>query len=164
MHPDPTNHEAARAAIDKSLAGAASAAEEHSLREHLAACAACSEYLEVGRQAIAGLGGLRFEVDPTLDLRVMASLAARAEQLEAKRAARARFGWSCGLALLLTSTGSFTVALLGGHAAAAFHVTPAQLQFGLATFWVAPSLCVCLLFALLPWFANGRSNKEGMSL
>lgn len=163
MHLDPVTHEAARAAIDKSLAGAASAEEEHSLREHLAACAACSEYLDAGRRAIAGLGGLSFDLDPALDRRVFAALELRAQQLEASHAPRARFAWACALALLLTIAGSFLAAQLGSQAAAAFHLDGTQVRLGLATFWILPSLCICLVLFLLPLSQNGFRNKKGIS-
>jgi predicted anti-sigma-YlaC factor YlaD len=164
MHLDPTNHEAARATIDKSLAGAASTEDEQSLREHLAACDPCSEYLDAGRRAIAALGGLCFDLDPALDRRVLAALELRAQQLEASRAPRARFAWACALALLLTVAGSFLAAQLGGHAAAAFHLDGTQVRLGLTTFWITPSLCVCLVLLLLPPLHCAGLNKKGLSL
>jgi hypothetical protein len=161
---DPVSHEAVRAMIDKSLAGAASPAEEQLLREHLAACDSCSEYLDAGRRAIAGLGGLCFDLDPALDRRVFAALELRARQLEASRAPRARFAWACALALLLTVAGSFLAAQLSGHAAAAFHLDGAQVRLGLATFWITPSLCICLVLLLLPLSHRAGLNKKGISL
>jgi hypothetical protein len=76
-------HESICHIIDKSLAGGASVQEEQSLREHLLTCAPCGEYLAASNRAIAGLQGFSFDMDPELDRRVLASLAVRAQQLEA---------------------------------------------------------------------------------
>ena len=160
MHLDPTNHEAARAMIDKSLAGAASPEEEQLLREHLAACDSCNEYLEAGRRAIAGLGGLCFDLDPALDRRVFAALDLRAQQLEASRAPHARLAWAWALALLLTVAGSILAAQLGSHAAATFHLDGVQVRLGLATFWITPSLCICLRAAPASAVATRRAQQE----
>jgi hypothetical protein len=161
---DPIRHDAVRTTIDKSLVGAASPQEAQSLREHLAACDLCSEYLDAGRRAIAGLGGLCFDLDPALDRRVLAALELRAQQLEASHAPRAGFAWACALALLLTVAGSFLAVQLGSHAAAAFHLDGAQVRLGLATFWITPSLCICLVLLLFPLSKSAGLNKKGISL
>jgi anti-sigma factor RsiW len=151
--------------IDKSLAGATSPAEEQSLCEHLATCAACAEYLEASNRAIAGLNGFRFEVDPGLESKVLASLAARARQMEAKHARRgAPGGWTWLAAVALTVAGSFAALQLGGIAASFLHIEPAQLQVGLTTFWILPSFFVCLLLLLLPATSSSRLNEKGLSL
>ena len=150
--------------IDKSLAGAASFEEEQSLRAHLATCAACSEYLGVSNRAIGGLDGFRFEVDPALESKVLASLAVRAQQLEAKHTQRGRVWGTCLLAIALTVAGSFVVSQLGGLAASAFHIQPAQLQVGVTAFWILPSFLVCVLFLLLPASLTSRANEKGLSL
>ena len=67
-------HESFQRMIDESLAGGISAEREKSLREHLDTCASCQEYLSASNRVIAGLGGFSFEVDPTLNARVLASL------------------------------------------------------------------------------------------
>ncbi len=162
MHAD--HHEAIYRVIDKSLAGAASVAEEESLREHLLTCAPCRDYLNACNRAVAGLAGFSFEVDSELDRKVMASLALRAAKLETTRIHRQRLWWSCLIALMLTVAGSFTAARIGGFAAAAWHVNPAQMQLGLAAFWIVPSLCVCLLLLLLPASPAGWMHKKGLSL
>ncbi len=59
-------HQEIRHIIDRSLVGAASSQEEQTLREHLLTCVACQEYLKASNQAIAGLGGFSFEVNPDL--------------------------------------------------------------------------------------------------
>jgi hypothetical protein len=63
--------------IDKSLAGATSQDQEQILRDHLRACAPCTEYLDASNRAIATLGGFSFDVDPGLDAKVLASLTQR---------------------------------------------------------------------------------------
>ena len=60
--------------IDESLAGVLSAEKEQSLREHLSTCATCREYLSASNRVIAGLSGFSFEVNPTLNVRVLAAL------------------------------------------------------------------------------------------
>jgi anti-sigma factor RsiW len=149
--------------IDKSLAGAATPKEEHTLREHLATCAECSEYLEASHRAIAGLDGFRFEADSALESKVLASLAARAHHLEVKQHGQLR-GWSWLAAVALTVMGSLAALLLGGVAAPVFHVQPAQFQVGVTAFWIVPSFFVCLLFLVLPAASSSRSNEKGLSL
>ncbi|HEX4022762.1 MAG TPA: zf-HC2 domain-containing protein [Acidobacteriaceae bacterium] len=157
-------HETMRHGIDKTLAGEASPQEEQALREHLRDCAACQEYLNASTRVIASLSEFSFEVDPGLQARVCASLQMRAQQLEAKQPSRRRMLWGCVAALMLTAIGSFVAAQFGGLAAAAFHIEPAQVQFGLVAFWIAPSLCFCLLLLLLPIFPTGWMHTKGWSL
>jgi hypothetical protein len=156
-------HEPICQLIDKSLAGAATPAEVRSLQDHLATCAGCQEYLETSQRAILSLSGFAFEVDPRLQEKVMGALIAQ------------RAGdnpipvwWGRVAALVLTVAGSFATWRFAGLAAAAFHVQPAQIQLGLATFWIAPSVCFCLLFLLLPFSVEGLGgwliNKKGSSL
>jgi predicted anti-sigma-YlaC factor YlaD len=155
-------HESIRHTIDKSLAGAASREEEHALREHLAACAACEEYLDASRRAIAGLGGFSFEVNPALDAKVLAALS-----LEAGVAQRTRpipMGWSRLAALVLTVTGSLAASRFAGPAAAVFHMEPAQMHAGLVVLWIAPSVGFCLLFLLLSASPASWMNTKGLSL
>jgi len=74
--------------IDESLAGGISAEREQSLREHLNTRAPCEEYLSASNRVIAGLGGFSFEVNPTLNARVFASLRLRAQQVQAAQPGR----------------------------------------------------------------------------
>ncbi len=150
--------------IDKSLAGAATPQGERSLREHLAACAPCAEHLEATRRVVAGLEGFSFGfgVGTALDSKVMAAIARRAQQLETSRVRSRQMGWGSLLALLLTAIGSLAVSRLGGLAAPALHLDAAQMQFGLAAFWITPSLFICLLLLLLPGIgAAGRELRHG---
>ena len=158
------DHPSIRHIIDQSLAGAASDQERQSLGEHLPTCVDCQQYLEASNRAIASLEGFSFPIDPMLNSKVLASLARRAQQLEAERLVRKRLWWASCLALIITAVGSFAVSQLGSLGAAIFHIQPEQVHLGLVTFWIAPSLCVCLLFLLLPVLPALLSDKKGLSL
>jgi predicted anti-sigma-YlaC factor YlaD len=157
-------HESICHIIDKSLLGTASVQEEQSLRDHLPTCARCRDYLNACNRTIRSLEGFRFEIDPGLDRKVLASLALRARQLETTRINRKQLWWSCFIALMLTVVGSFVALQLGALVAAVFQVESAQVQFGLVALWIAPSLCFCALFLLLPVSLPRRINKKGLSL
>lgn len=156
------DHSSIRLIIDKSLAGAASPQEQQTLREHLTTCAVCAQYLDASNRAIASLADFSFAIDPALDSKVLASIAQRAQQLEAARAHRNRLWATSCLALLLTVIGSITASQLGTLAAATFHLEPAQLHLGLATFWIAPSILICMLL-LLPGFQVVLGSRKGLS-
>src|ERR1700683_3359492 len=100
-------HESFQHMIDESLAGAISAEKERSLREHLDTCAPCQEYLSASNRVIASLGGFSFEVDPTLNARVFASLKLRAQQTQAAQPSRRRWVSISLVAVVLTIGGSF---------------------------------------------------------
>lgn len=157
-------HESICRIIGQSLAGTATAEQEQTLREHLPGCVSCSDHLNTGRRAIAALQGFSFDVDPVLERRVLTALAQRTQQLETNRARRRQMGWGALLALLFTAVGSLAASRLGGLAAPTLHLDPAQLQFGLAAFWITPSLIFCLLLLLLPALQVGLSAKKGLSL
>jgi anti-sigma factor RsiW len=148
--------------IDKSLVGTASLQEEQALREHLGTCTACNEYLETSNRAIAGLGGFSFAVDPGLEERVLASLARR--QLDAKQIRPVPLWWSRLVALVLTVTGSLAAYRVAGLTAPLLQVEPAQIQMGLIAFWIAPSVCLCLLLLLFPVSPTSWMNKKGLLL
>jgi hypothetical protein len=156
-------HQEIRHIIDRSLVGAASSQEEHTLRDHLLTCVACQEYQNASHQAIAGLGGFSFEVNPDLHGRVLAALTLRAQQLETKRVEQRPMLWSYLAALVLTVTGSFSAARFSGLAGAVLHLQPAPLHIGLLALWVVPSLCFCLLFPILHRWSQGWMNEKGLS-
>jgi predicted anti-sigma-YlaC factor YlaD len=155
-------HESFCQIIDKSLAGEASVQEKQSLREHLHTCAACRSYLNACNRAITSLDGFSFEMDPLLDTKVLASLALRVQELEKKRIDHKQL-WSCFIALMLTVAGSFVASQFGYIVAAVLHLQTVQVQFGLLAFWIAPSLCFCLLFLLLP-ASSTWANRKGIPL
>jgi hypothetical protein len=161
MHTDP--HQAIRRIIDKSVVSGASAEEEESLREHLPTCVSCREYLNAGNRAIASLDGYLFAVNPALESKVHAYLAVRARTLS-KQGANRKHMWTCITAFLFTGAGSFAAWQLGRLAAAVFHLQTAHVQAGLVSFWVVPSLFICLLFLLLPGSLAGWIHEKGLSL
>jgi predicted anti-sigma-YlaC factor YlaD len=161
------DHSLFRQVIDQSLAGESLEPQDpqaqQALREHLHTCAACQHYLDASNRAIAALGDFSFAIDPALDNKVLASIAARAQQLEAASLHRRRLGTTSLLALALTIVGSIAASQLGTLAAPVFHIDPAQLHLGLATFWIAPSVLICLLL-LLPGFQVVLGSRKGLSL
>src|ERR1700693_3183268 len=84
------HHDTFQRMIDESLAGVLSAEKEQSLREHLSTCATCREYLSANNRVIAGLSGFSFEVNPTLNARVLAALRLQAEEVRAAQPGRRR--------------------------------------------------------------------------
>jgi anti-sigma factor RsiW len=158
------HHESFQHMIDESLAGGLSAEREHSLREHLGACAPCQEYLNASNRVIAGLGGFSFEADPTLNARVFASLRLRAQQVQTAQPSRRRWVLASLAALVLTMFGSFLDLQFGGLIASVFDIQRAQMQQGLLAFWLVPSLCVFLLFPLLPLLSKAGIHREERTL
>jgi anti-sigma factor RsiW len=153
-------HESFQRLIDESLAGAISAEKERFLREHLDTCAPCQEYLSASNRVIAGLGGFSFEVNPTLNAKVLAGLRLRAQQVRAERAGRRRWSLISLAAAVLTMGGSFVDLQFGRLIAAAFDIQRTQVQQGLLVFWIVPSLCVLLLFPLLPLLSQAGTHRE----
>jgi hypothetical protein len=155
-------HERFQHMIDESLAGPVQ--EEQSLREHLQACAPCQEYLAASHRVIAGLGGFSFAVDPGLNAKVSASLRLRAQQIKATQPGRRQVVLSCVLALMLTAVGSFFDLRLSGSIASLFDLQRMQVQQGLIAFWILPSLCLLLLFPILPLLSAGGTNQKERNL
>jgi predicted anti-sigma-YlaC factor YlaD len=153
-----------RRLIDQSLAGESQEPQaQHALREHLDTCAACRQYLDASNRAIAGLGDFSFAIGPALEGKVLAAIAARVQQLEAARLQRRRLWTASCLAFILTLIGSIAATQLGSLATPVFHLQPAQLHLGLATFWIAPSVLICLLL-LLPGLRAEFRSRKGLSL
>ena len=145
--------------IDESLAGVLSAEKEQSLREHLSTCATCREYLSASNRVIAGLSGFSFEVNPTLNARVLAALRLQAEEgrgILARDTGTLRQHsvpfklWAAfAVALSMSFVGSALVYQVAKFLAAPMHFDNAQVQAGVLVFWLLPSLCaaLCLLAA-----------------
>ena len=155
-------HERFRHMIDETLAGPVR--EEQSLHEHLQACAPCQEYLAATHRVIAGLGGFSFAVDPNLNAKVSASLGLRAEQIKATQPGRRQLVLSCVLALMLTAVGSFFDLRLSGPIASVFDLQRMQVQHGLIALWILPSLCLLLLFPILPLLSAGGTSQKARNL
>ena len=153
------HHESFQRMIDESLAGAISAENEQSLREHLSTCAPCKEYLSASNRVIAGLSGFSFEVNPTLNARVLAALKLQKEQARAAQSGRQRFMsrhngqfkvWAAfAVALSMSVVGSALVYQAAKLLTVPMHFGTAQVQAGVLVFWLLPSLCaaLCLLAA-----------------
>jgi hypothetical protein len=155
-------HERFQHMIDESLAGPVQ--EEQSLREHLQSCAPCQEYLAASNRVIASLGGFSFEVDPTLNGKVSASLTLRAQQIKAAQPGRRRLVLTCILALMLTAAGSFLDLRASGLIASVFDIHGMQIRQGLIAFWIIPSLCLLLLFPILPLLSAAATNRKERNL
>jgi anti-sigma factor RsiW len=157
------DHESFHRMIDEGLAGAISAERERSLRRHLDTCSPCQQYLSASNRVIAGLGGFSFEVNPTLNARVLAGLRVRAQQIRAAQPRWRRWVLVSLAAFALTMGGSFVDRQFGNLIAPVLDVQRAQVQQVLLALWIVPSLCVLLLFPLLPWLSKaGTHRKEGI--
>jgi hypothetical protein len=154
------HHQSFQHMIDESLAGGISAEREQSLREHLDTCAPCQEYLSASNRVIAGLGGFSFEVNPTLNARVFASLRLRAQQVQAAQPGRRRWVLISLAAVLLTMGGSFVDLQFGRLIASVFDIQRMQVRQGLLAFWIVPSLFIFLLFPLLPLLSKAGTHRE----
>jgi hypothetical protein len=153
------HHESFQRMIDESLAGAISAEKEQSLREHLATCAPCLEYLSASNRVIAGLSGFSFEVNPTLNARILVALKLRAQQDRAAQPGRRRFMrlhnvrfkvWAAfAVALSMSITGSVLVYQVAKQLTVPMYFDTTQVQAGVLVFWLLPSFCaaLCLLAA-----------------
>lgn len=151
------HHESFQQMIDDSLVGALSAERERSLRDHLDTCGSCQAYLSASNRVIAGLGGFSFEVDPTLNARVLASLSRPAPPPR-------RWVLISVVAAILTMGGSFVDLQFGGLIGSAFDIQRTQVRQELLAFWIVPSLCVFLLFPLLPLLSKAGTHRKERTL
>src|ERR1700738_441527 len=129
------DHESFQRRIDETLAGETAVGEEESLREHLASCPQCQEYLAASTRVIAGLGGFSFDVDPALQEQVCAAISLRAQQIESGKPSRRQMAWIFIAALLLSVAGSFIDLQFGGLIASVLDMQRTQMRHGLVTFW-----------------------------
>ena len=158
------HHERFQRMIDESLAGAISAEKERSLREHLATCAACMEYVSTSNRVIAGLSGFSFEVNPTLNARVVAALRLRAQENLAAQPGRRRFMGqhnvlfkvlaAFALALSMSIAGSALVYRAAKLLTVPMYFNTAQVRAGVLVFWLLPSFCAALCLLAAP-----RANR-----
>ena len=154
------HHERFQRMIDESLAGAISAEKEQSLREHLATCAPCLEYLSASNRVIAGLSGFSFESAPTLNARVLVALKLQAQQDRAAQPGSRRFRrqhnvrfkvWAAfAVALSMSITGSALVYQAARLLTVPMHFDTAQVEAGVLVFWVLPSFCATLCLIAAP--------------
>jgi Putative zinc-finger len=135
--------------IDESLAGVLSAEKEQSLREHLSTCTTCREYLSASNRVIAGLSGFSFEVNPTLNVRVLAALKLHDTGTIRQYSAPFKNWVAFAAALSMSFVGSGLVCQMAERLVIPMHFVSAQVQAGVLVFWLLPSLCaaLCLLAA-----------------
>ncbi|HEY5381310.1 MAG TPA: hypothetical protein VIJ65_03585 [Acidobacteriaceae bacterium] len=151
-------HELFRSMIDEALVAGTSVSPQPLLNEHLQSCAPCREYLDASTRVISSLGGFSFEVDPSLQAKVFDALALRAQQPEPAQFSPNRLVMICILAAALTVAGSFFDLKFGSLLASVLDLHYAQLRQGLLTFWIIPSLCLLLLFPLLPLLSRRKER------
>ena len=144
------HHEGFQRMIDESLAAAISAEKEQSLREHLATCVPCQKYLSASNRVIAVLGGFSFEVNPTLNARVLAAL--KLHNTETRRQHNVQFKvWAAfAVALSMTFVGSALVYQVAKLLTVPMHFNAAQVQAGVLVFWLLPSFCSALRLLAAP--------------
>ena len=161
------HHEGFQRMIDESLAAAISAEKEQSLREHLATCVSCQEYLSASNRVIAGLGGFSFEVNPTLNARVLVALKLQAQQVRAAQPGRRRLmrehkvqfkiRAAFAVALLMSFVGSALVYRVAKLLTVPMHFDAAQVQACVLVFWLLPSLCSALRLLAAPGENRGMA-------
>ena len=154
------HHEGFQRMIDESLAAAISAEKEQSLRERLATCAPCLEYLSASNRVIAGLSGFSFEVNPTLNARVLVALKLQAQQVRAAQPGRQRLMrqhnvqfkvWAAfAVALSMSIVGSALIYQVAKLLTVPMHFGTAQVQAGVLVFWLLPSFCSALRLLAAP--------------
>ena len=151
------HHESFQRLIDESLAGGLSAEKEQSLREHLSTCVPCQQYLGASNRVIAALSGFSFEVNPTLNARVLAAL--KQHHAGTSRQYNVTFkNWAAfAVALSMSLAGSALVYQMAMRLAVPTHFDAAHVQTGVLVFWLLPSFCaaICLLAA--------RGQKRGVA-
>jgi hypothetical protein len=152
------DHESFQRRIEGTLAGEVAIGEEESLREHLQGCIQCQEFLATSTRVIAGLGGFSFDVDPALQEKVCASISLRVQQIESAEPSRRRMAWICTAALILTAAGSFIDLQFGGLIASVLDIPRTEIRHQLLSFWILPSLCLLLLFPILPVLSRPKER------
>jgi hypothetical protein len=65
---------------------------------------------------------------------------------------------------MLTAVGSFFDLRLSGLIASVLDLQRMQVQHGLIAFWIIPSLCLLLLFPILPLLSAGGMNQKERNL
>lgn len=156
----PGSHEQFRQLIDERLTAGANTPEAPQLRAHLQTCAACRDYLDTTLRAISALNAFSFPVDNTRPAAVTAALRLRSQQLTHRRLSWRTVALASLAALALTLAGAFIDLRLSGLLATVFDLQRAEVQHGLLTFWISPSLCLLLLFPLLPFL--GRRTQGAL--
>ncbi|MGD0894270.1 MAG: hypothetical protein ABR923_22345 [Terracidiphilus sp.] len=151
------HHEGFQRMIDESLAAAISAEKEQCLREHLATCVPCQEYLSASNRVIAGLRGFSFAVNPTLNARVLVALKLRDTGTMRQHSVPFKNWAAFLLALSMSFVGSGLVYQMAERLAVPMHFVSAQVQAGVLVFWLLPSLCAALCLLAAPGENRGTA-------
>ncbi len=161
------HHDTFQRMIDESLAGVLPAEKEQSLREHLSTCDPCREYLSSSNRVIVSLSGFSFEVNPTLNARVLAALRLQAEEgrgilagdTGTMRKHSVPFkNWAAfALALSMSFVGSGLVYRMAERLAVPMHFVTTQVQVGVLVFWLLPSFCAALCLLAAPGGNRGMA-------
>jgi hypothetical protein len=149
------HHEGFQRMIDESLVAAISSEKEQSLREHLATCVPCQEYLSANNRVIAGLGGFSFEVNPTLNARVLVALKLHHTGTMRQHKLQFKVWASFAVALSMSFVGSALVYQVAKLLTVPMHFDAAQVQAGVLVFWLLPSFCSALRLLAAPGEKRG---------
>jgi len=144
------HHEGFQRMIDESLTAAISAEKEQSIREHLATCVPCQEYLIASNRVIAGLGGFSFEVNPTLNARVLVALELHHTGIMRQHNVQSKVWAAFAVALSMSFVGSALVYQVTKLLTVPMHFDAAQVQAGVLVFWLLPSFCSALFLLAAP--------------
>jgi hypothetical protein len=149
------HHEGFQRMIDESLAAALSAEKTQSLREHLATCIPCQEYLSASRRVIAGLRGFSFEANPTLNARVLAALEPHHAGTMRRHTVQFKNWAAFAVALSMSFVGSALVYRVATQLTVPMHFDIAQAQAAVLVFWLLPSFCSALRLLAAPGEKRG---------
>jgi hypothetical protein len=120
------------------------------LDAHIGECPECSDYLDLSKSAVRGLGEFSFEMIPGINSRIQFAITKRAAELEAERLLRLKSLMGFVTALLLTTLGSLAAWESTSWISAYMDVTQVSLQVGVVVFWLLPSLGASLILLVMP--------------
>jgi hypothetical protein len=143
-------HARARSLIDACFVTGISLDENHWLDAHIGECPECSDYLDLSKSAVRGLGEFSFEMIPGINSRIQFAITKRAAELEAERLLRLKSLMGFVTALLLTTLGSLAAWESTSWISAYMDVTQVSLQVGVVVFWLLPSLGASLILLVMP--------------
>jgi hypothetical protein len=106
---------------------------------------------------IAGLSGFSFEVNPTLNVRVLAALKLHHTGTIRQHSAPFKNWVAFAAALSMSFVGSELVYQIAERLAVPMYFPSAQVQAGVLVFWLLPSLCAALCLLAEP------SENRGMA-
>ena len=153
-------HEHFQQKIDELLVTGEAVEQNEPIRQHLASCALCREYLSLSRRVVAGLADLSFDVDPTGPARISASLRKCVQQMDRSPFVGRRPFWIFALALALTAIGSWIDLRLSDWIAPLFDFQKTQARGEIIRFWIIPAFLLVALFPMLPLLFTPKQQSE----